>query len=619
MRAIRQLLASSAFSNLDRHFAAFIEQQDGGDRPRLALAAALVSRQRGEGHICLDLERVAGATCPEEPTDGVTPVHLPRLKDWLRELKASPVVGTPGEFRPLILDARERLYLHRYWDYEQRLAREIRTRAGEQPDALDPTALKLKLQAFFPPEPGDGVNWQGVAAMTAARRKFCVISGGPGTGKTHTLVLILALLLELEPGRKLRIAVAAPTGKAAARIQDSIRSVRETLPCDDAIKAQLPERATTIHRLLGYLPDSARFRHDAENPLPYDVVAVDEASMVDLALMAKLIEAIPASARVILLGDKDQLASVEAGAVLGDICAVAIPMSLTQVGTARRAVRGGSGRAGHASQPTTQHALADCIVQLSRNYRFSEQSAIYRVSSAINAGDPEQVLGILGDCRSTATDLVAAALPGRAKLKAALRERVTAGFSAFLKAADPLQALAALARFRLLCALRAGPFGVAGLNQLTEEILAEAGLIKPQGPWYSRRPIMITRNDYNLKLFNGDIGLILPDGESGEPRAFFAGPDATVRKFLPLRLPEHETAYALTVHKSQGSEFDRVLMVLPDRDSPVLSRELLYTGITRARKNVELWYEENVLCAAIARRVRRTSGLRDALEAEAVT
>jgi exodeoxyribonuclease V alpha subunit len=319
-------------------------------------------------------------------------------------------------------------------------------------------------------------------------------------------------------------------------------------------------------------------------------------------------------------------------------------------------------------------------VQLRKNYRFGQHSAIYRLSNAINEGRAEAALHILSlgysagargkepqrrdgrreesekegarpiqlampdsqvaetgpslrpsrlcgsmgpsptaslpleDCGANAsTDLLSAPLPRRAELKAALRERVTTGFSEFLKASDPLAALAALARFRILCALREGPFGVAGLNQLTEEILEEAGLIRPQNPWYARRPIMITRNDYNLKLFNGDIGLLLPDGDSGEPRAFVPGPDNTLRKFLPLRLPEHETAYAMTVHKSQGSEFDSVLLILPDRESPVLSRELLYTGITRARTSVELWFDEKVFRAALARRVTRTSGLCDAL------
>ena len=270
-------------------------------------------------------------------------------------------------------------------------------RAAAKPDESDVAELGRKLQALLPPEPGGAINWQCVAAVAAARRKFCVISGGPGTGKTHTLVLILALLLELERDRKLRIAVAAPTGKAATRIQDSIRSAKATLACDEAIRAQLPERAMTIHRLLGYIPDSAYFRHNAEHPLPYDVVAVDEASMVDLALMAKLFQAIPPSARVILLGDKDQLASVEAGAVLGDICSAGGGEGFRQssAGTS-------SGLTGKPL-PVGDEAgapLADCVVQLRKNYRFGEQSAIYRLSNAINEGRAEEALTILRDCAS---------------------------------------------------------------------------------------------------------------------------------------------------------------------------------------------------------------------------
>jgi exodeoxyribonuclease V alpha subunit len=615
MPDIRRLIASSAFSDLDRHFAAFIAAQAcrptgvrpssgaassaGPDQPLLALAAALVSRKRSEGHICLDLKSIAGSTFPDLPPNGMNPIQLPRLKDWVKALNPSPVVGSPSDFKPLNLDARHRLYLRRYWEYEQSLAAAILKRAADLPPQPDQATLDQKLHALFPPEPGETTDWQCAAALAAVRRTFCIISGGPGTGKTHTLVLILALLLELERSRKLRIAVAAPTGKAAARIQDSIRAVKATLACDEATRAQLPEGATTIHRLLGYLPDSARFRYNADNQLPFDVVAVDEASMVDLALMAKLFQAIRPSARVILLGDKDQLASVEAGAVLGDICSAAA--TDLQIG---RGV------------PTAPRAsLADCVVQLKKNYRFGQHSAIHRLSNAINEGRVEDVLQTLRDSSANAAaDLVSAPLPRRAELKKALRPRVTAGFTDFLKASDPLAALAALARFRVLCALREGPFGVAGLNQMTEEILEEAGLIRPQNPWYARRPIMITRNDYNLKLFNGDIGLLLPDADSGEPRACFPGPDDTLRKFLPLRLPEHETAYVLTVHKSQGSEFDRVLLILPDRESPVLSRELLYTGITRARASVELWFDEKVFRAALARRVTRTSGLCDALQ-----
>jgi exodeoxyribonuclease V alpha subunit len=330
-------------------------------------------------------------------------------------------------------------------------------------------------------------------------------------------------------------------------------------------------------------------------------------------MMAKLFQAIPPGARVILLGDKDQLASVEAGAVLGDICSAGGEEGFSAEFSGQFQSLTGSLL---PVRDATGAPLADCVVHLRKNYRFGEPSAIYRLSNAIKDGRTEEALAILHDCANDrASDLVSAALPRRAELKAALRGPVTAGFRQFVNASDPLEALAALARFRILCALREGPFGLAGLNQMTEEILAEARLIKPLDPWYAHRPIIVTRNDYNLKLFNGDIGVVLPDAASGEPRAFFPGPDDEVRKFLPLRLPEHQTAYALTVHKSQGSEFDRVLLVLPDRESPVLSRELLYTGLTRARKSVELWFEEKAFRAALSRRVSRTSGLRDALAA----
>jgi len=613
MNDLRQLIGSSVFSDLDRHFAGFIEAQAGGDLPLLALAAALTSRTRTEGHICLDLQALAELPFPEKPVDELKPVRLPGLATWVKELKSSPVVGSPGQFSPLVMDAQHRLYLHRYWEYEQTLATEILKRSNVARDETNDQSLGQKLKALFPVDSAGSVNLQSFAAFAAARGKFCVISGGPGTGKTHTLVLIMALLLDLDPTRKLRIAVTAPTGKAATRIQESIRKIKDTLACSDEIKNQLPENATTIHRLLGYIPDSAYFRHNADNLLPFDVVAVDEASMVDLALMAKLFAAIPPSACVILLGDKDQLASVEAGAVLGDICSAVAVGSYSKPFSQQFEMLTGQRLLGAA--PVEEAAsLSDCVVQLNKNYRFGETSAIFRLSTAINEGRVEDVFTILrsssGDAHS---DLISMALPGRAKLKDALKEKIIDGFGDFLKTSDPLQAIAAMSRFRVLCALREGPFGVAGLNQMLEEILEEAGLMNCQSPWYSHRPIMITRNDYNLKLFNGDNGVILHDGVGGEPRACFTGPDNSLRQFLPIRLPQHETAYAMTVHKSQGSEFDRVLLVLPDRQSPVLTRELLYTGITRARKGVELWFEEQVFRGAISQRVRRTSGLCDSL------
>ncbi len=615
MNDLNQLIDSTAFSDLDRHFARFIELQAGGNRPLVALAAALTSRTRTEGHICLNLESLAGTVFPDNQAEGVEQVQLPDLSAWTQDLVTSSVVGSPGQFSPLVMDAHHRLYLHRYWQYEQTLAAEILKRSNEAVDESSDEVLRRKLEDLFPDASSGAVNLQLVAAFAAARGKLCVISGGPGTGKTHTLVLILALLLDLDPARKLRIAVAAPTGKAATRIQDSIRNIKDRLACREEIKAQLPENATTIHRLLGYLPDSAGFRHHADNLLPFDVVAVDEASMVDLALMAKLFQAIPPAARVILLGDKDQLASVEAGAVLGDVCAAASGGNYSK--SFRQHFEKLTGQKLPVNPDVQRTSLpGDRVVQLKKNYRFGEHSAIFRLSTAINEGRAEDGLSILrsaaGDVKS---DLVSAVLPGRAKLKEILKDKVVAGFSEFFKAADPLQAIAAMSRFRVLCALRQGPYGVAGLNGLIEEILEAAGLINCQSPWYSHRPIMVTRNDYQLKLFNGDNGVILIDHATGESRAFFSGPDNSLRQILPLRLPEHETAFAMTVHKSQGSEFDRVLLVLPDRESPVLTRELLYTGITRARKSIELWSDAEIFTAAVRRKISRQSGLQEILQA----
>ena len=416
---------------------------------------------------------------------------------------------------------------------------------------------------------------QKFAAEKAVANRFTVITGGPGTGKTRTVTTILQLLFSQPGAEDLRIALAAPTGKAAARLTESIRSVREDL------------KATTVHRLLGYLPDSPYFRHAAEHPLPADVVIVDEASMVDLALMAKLVLAVPPAAQLILLGDRDQLASVEAGNVLADICAAA-----------------------EAAVPN--EPLHGSVVALTRNYRFAESGGIYRVSSAINAGDTDRTIGAL---RENEDDEVHwQTLPPLTNLAGALRHRVVDGFRGYLEAGEPQEALARLQTFRILCAVRHGPFGVENLNALTEELLADAGLLTPQRSWYRGQPLTITRNDYNLGLFNGDSGVILPDRESdGELRAFFFSPEGKLRRFLPARLPLHETAFAMTVHKSQGSEFERLLLILPEKDGPLLTRELLYTAITRARRHAEIWAPEGVLRGAIARQVRRNSGLRDAL------
>jgi len=595
-------------SHLDIHFARFVTELAGGDDPELLLAAALVSSYKGQGHICLDLSQVEGKPFPSMDDAGET-VVCPELGAWKATLKKSSVVGSPGEFRPLILDDRSRLYLYRYWEYQEKLAYLLNERIRYDRN-VDDLILKEGLERLFPASVKEEVDWQKVAAFTALNRKFCVISGGPGTGKTTTVVKIIALILEQAGTERVRIALAAPTGKAASRLQNSIQSAIDGINCIDSIKETIPKEASTLHRLLRVIPGSPYFRHNAGNPLPVDVVVVDEASMVDLALMSKLVQALPLQASLILLGDKDQLASVEAGAVLGDICD-----SGNDHGFSKTFVSQLKKIAGYEikvlSDPKTEQGICDCIVPLQKSYRFGKLSGIAAISRTVNAGEVDAAVALLKDGRN---DIGWNELPRPDLLVKVIGETILKGFQDYLKADDPWEAFELFERFRILCGLREGPYGVYALNLLCERILQRAGLIEPGRTWYRGRPLLITQNDYNLRLFNGDVGIVLPDAESeNDLRVFFPSADNTLRKLHPLRLPEHETVFAMTVHKSQGSEFDNVLMVLPDKDYPVLSRELIYTAITRARKGIEIWGIENVFRAAVSRRTERSSGLHDAM------
>ena len=600
---------------IDRHFAGLMSRLS-GDSPEVKLAAALASYSRRLGNICVDLDEYKVKPPPPELAIELGFDSWPDQSTLLKSLKNSPVVGRPGDFKPLILDQANRLYLHRYWKYESELAESIIRLAKGNVFPEDQQKLKEGLSRFFPKTSGGEVDWQMVAAFAAMRRRLCIISGGPGTGKTRAVVMLLALLLEQHPA--MRIALAAPTGKAAARLQEAVKNAKATLPCGPATKNRLPDAASTIHRLLGSIPDSAQFRHNAETPLPFDAIVMDEASMVDLALMAKLVAAIPASGRLILLGDKDQLASVETGAVLADLCNGDEPTRFSDQFT-KELKKATSLTLPADSVGGAASGLADCIVGLQKNYRFGGQSDIYRLSQSVNEGNSEKALKVLRESDgSSASQVVWKTLPPPTGLKAALKPHVLSRYQDFLQAENTAAALDAFGRFRILCALRSGPYGVENLNRLVQEILTEAGLIHAGGPNYAGRPVMVVRNDYNLKLFNGDIGIIRLT-ETKELRACFAGPELTLREVMPLRLPEHETAYAMTVHKSQGSEFERVLLILPRDDSAVLSRELVYTGLTRASAGVELWSDPELFATAVRRKISRRSGLRETLWKEQVS
>ncbi|MDD5349821.1 MAG: exodeoxyribonuclease V subunit alpha [Chthoniobacteraceae bacterium] len=555
-------LDSPAFAELDRHFARFIARFGGGEP--VALAAAHLSRAVRQGHICLDLARAP-------LSDAGEPLPWLPLEEWRAALRASRAVGAPTDTAtPLVLDAAGRLYLRRYFAYETALADALLLRAARAP--------------------GEGIAEEQEAAVErAVASPLTLLSGGPGTGKTTTAARILLRLMP--PGAPLpRLALAAPTGKAAARLEEALRAslVRHERP---DLLAALP-RAGTLHRLLGIRPGVARPRHDAAHPLALDMLVVDEASMVPLPLMAKLFDALPSTARVLLLGDRDQLASVDPGNVLADMVDAATAPGSPLRGT---------------------------LAVLRKNYRFGNASAIYRLCETVRAGKAAEALALLREFASGAEsdfggELGGGPLPALPKLDAALHGPALAGYGPLVRERDPARALELLGRFRILCAVRKGPYGVEEINRRAAALLRREAAIAENVP-LAGTPLLVTENAPQLNLFNGDTGVLLPDpAEPGGPLwAWFPGEGTAPRRIAPAQLPAHEPAFAMTVHKSQGSEFDRVLLVLPERDSPVLTRELIYTGLTRARHRVDLWAEPGVLERAVERRTERTSGLRERL------
>jgi exodeoxyribonuclease V alpha subunit len=560
------LRAEGRVGAFDVHLARGLARAAGEDSESVLAAIALLGHAVAEGDVCLDLRRAADGS---------------GLDAWLESLRASRLVDSGGGQAPLVLDASGRLYLRRLWDHQRRLAAAVLTRANAPAAQLDRAWLEAALARLFPGSRPD--DRQRSAARTALLRSLCVISGGPGTGKTTVVARLLALEAEralLAGERAPRALLLAPTGKAAARLEAAVAAAAGRLDCAPAVRAALPARAQTLHRALGLRPDGSA-RHGREAPLRADAVIVDEASLVDLALMARLADALPPSAKLILLGDRDQLASVEAGAVLADLC-----------GSGDRDGRG--------------DGLAGCVVVLRQSWRYSAQSGIGELARAIQAGDAGTALALLDEPALSDIELCDSGSD--------LGARALAGYT-YTDQAGPEAQLAAFERFRVLCAHARGPRGVEGVGSAIQRALAEAGRVAPNstGLWEGR-PISITRNDAALGLYNGDVALLARAADGGPLRAFFADPAGGEGRWIsPSRLPEHATAFAQTVHRSQGSEYDEVALVLPAEPSRVTTRELVYTAVTRARQRVSIHASRRVLRHAIERRSERSSGLAELL------
>ncbi|KRA85642.1 exodeoxyribonuclease V subunit alpha [Pseudomonas sp. Root68] len=645
---------------LDKAFVAFLHELAPEDDPLVLLAAALTSHQLGHGHVCLDLFETlkepdfALSLPPEGDVQGgamLLPSQLLGSLDgahWCKVLAASNLVALAADSRdnvrdrPLVLSGK-RLYLRRYWAYERRIDVSLRERLTEHEST--PSDLLQRLTGLFgPARPGEVIDWQKLACALATRSAFSIVTGGPGTGKTTTVVRLLALLQApaVEAGMPLRIRLAAPTGKAAARLTESISQQVRTLKVTEDVREKIPSDVTTVHRLLGSRPGTRHFRHHAGNRLPLDVLVVDEASMIDLEMMANLLDALPPHARLVLLGDKDQLASVEAGAVLGDLCRDAEAGWYSP--QTRRWLEAVSGENLQASglQEDAQgtHPLAQQVVMLRHSRRFGEGSGIGQLARWVNQQQPDEARKLLSarshddvHCLSLKGEqdraLERLLLDGHGEGPQGYRHYLSVLRNQRPPLDSPLedsrwidwarQVLQAFDAFQLLCAVRKGPWGVEGLNQRVTEALLRARLIDSDQQWYEGRPVLMTRNDYGLGLMNGDIGIALklPEQEgqgTGRQvlRVAFPRNDGQggVRFVLPSRLNDVETVYAMTVHKSQGSEFAHTALILPDALNPVLTKELIYTGITRAKD----WFtliesRAGVFEEAVKRRVKRLSGL----------
>lgn len=608
----------------DRQFARHLTELNGAEVPELLLASALTSYGISRGDTCLVLDTVAKSSLYTNPDLRVVRQKVPPVEKWRKVLLKQKVVTTPPEasqtdvgseesetdsagssdppIAPLILDSDNRLYLARYWSLEQSLVASVNRLLERDVPEIDKTKLGGVLSALF--DSTEEPDWQKAAVANSVLSNLSVITGGPGTGKTYTVTALLAALLDQGVEAR-KIALAAPTGKASTRLTQSIRNNLSGL----LQKLNLPEasfESVTLHKLIGMRPGRVRPMHNKDAPLLHDVVIIDEASMIDLPLMARTFEALSDNARIVLIGDKDQLHSVESGMVLGDICGGRSRAELSQK---RCEELTGIGVGGTPPCAKPGGKIADHIIYLDKSHRVLDDGGISALANAVNEGNVESAFDLLASEKRPGLVLMPQ-IP--TSLDSVLRDHVLPACREYIAADSPAEALLKMTDTGVLCALRHGPSGALKINSLVEKLLADEGLCDANAQYYHGQPIMVTENSNPQRLYNGDHGLVLAD-DNGSFAVHFAteGTTTEARAISPNRLPKHENFYAMTIHKSQGSEYSTVVVVLPETDSPILNRELLYTAITRARSRVIVIANEAQLRTCIEKRSVRQSGLRD--------
>jgi len=565
----------------------------------------LLSKRFSEGHICLDLEDIDQEEIKEA---GFREIPNPET------LSAENLIGKEGDYQPFIV-WNNKLYMQRYFNYESLVSNKIKERIASEKDsdkqAIESKLIQLKtmLASLFPSDTLGKPDWQMMAAIMAVFNRFTIITGGPGTGKTTTVAKILSLLLELNPN--LKVALAAPTGKAAARMAESLKETasKSTIKLTEKAKILFAGlEPSTIHRLLGARPQEIYFKHNRENPIPHDLIIVDESSMIDIALFAKLLDAIKPGAEMIFLGDKDQLASVEAGSLFGDLCTAQKQLntfSPEKANFINSILPEGKTKLPKENIKESTHPLFEHIIELQHSYRFAAGGNIGVFSKAIIENNSAVLKEFI---QNPTEDIVIETEPKDRTLMDFIKK-----YRDFMEEKDIKKALNKLNNLRVLCAIREGKYGLYETNRKIEKYFRDQNLISITGTFYEHRPVIVTGNNYELGLYNGDIGIVRKD-EKGKLKVWFEDADGNLRGILPAFITAAETVFAMTIHKSQGSEFDHVFVQLPDFDNPILTRELLYTAVTRAKQKVVVQGSEEIILQTCEKRVKRGSGIAERFE-----